>query len=58
MISKDDAAKQRTKREEVSLLKKKDRKSINDYCLTSDLVSRFEKLQGTGGSATSWMELP
>ena len=58
VISKDDAAQQRMKREEVSLLKKKNRKSIGDYCLTSDLVGRLERLQGTGGSATSWIELP
>ena len=58
VISKDDAAQQRMKREEMSLLKKKNRKSIGDYCLTGDLVDRLERLQGTGGSATSWMELP
>ena len=42
-----DSAQQRMKREKMSLLKKKNRKSIGDYCLTSDLVDRLERLRGT-----------
>ena len=53
VISKDDVAQQRMKKEEFNLLKKKNRKSIGDFGMASDLISRLEKLRGTGGSEAS-----
>ena len=40
------AQKKRMKREKMSSLKKENRKSIHDYCLTSDMVDRLERLKG------------